>query len=228
MPEPLPKARARRAEHPATRGAAIGPETHATGDPRLLEVALLNRLLADAQQGDRAARERLLAELRPRLLLVARVRLRDTLREQAEDVVQETLIVVTERLAVISDRPDRYALAVLRNKIGHVYRSRQRRASRRAFAATAADATAGAAVPLEELADPAPQAFPDPLLRKRIEKAFAALGTRCRTVIAMKSRGARTEEILRLFPDVKPATVYSQVSRCCKQFAGLLGMAARR
>jgi RNA polymerase sigma-70 factor (ECF subfamily) len=62
----------------------------------------LERLIADACAGDRAALNRLLAHVRPRLVSVALRMVRD--RDDAEDVVQEALLKVCRHLTRFEGR----------------------------------------------------------------------------------------------------------------------------
>jgi RNA polymerase sigma factor (sigma-70 family) len=85
----------------------------------------LSRMFTLAQQGDQESREHVFSFLRSRFLSVANHRLRDG----AEDVVHETLIVVHNHFSEIANLGGLVAFSnqVLRNKIGNVYQSRGRR-----------------------------------------------------------------------------------------------------
>jgi RNA polymerase sigma factor (sigma-70 family) len=83
-------------------------------------------LFTQAQQGDKEAREQIFFFLRGRFLAVAKHRL---LEADAEDVVQETLMVVHDSFSELRTVENlmAYTMGVLRNKIGNAYRKRERR-----------------------------------------------------------------------------------------------------
>jgi RNA polymerase sigma factor (sigma-70 family) len=86
----------------------------------------LTPLLADAQAGQWQAREEIFFFLHARFLTLAKLRL---VGEDAEDVVQETLIVVERHFLEFQTVEDLLAFTdgVMRNKIGGFYRKRDRR-----------------------------------------------------------------------------------------------------
>ncbi len=86
-----------------------------------------NTLLEDCRKGDSSARERLFGGLRVRLGLILKYRLRGWPAEDLDDILQETLMVVAEKLEHIESTPDLFALDVLRKKIGNRLASRQRK-----------------------------------------------------------------------------------------------------
>jgi len=101
----------------------------------------LEAALARAARGSPEAREEVFSLLAPRLLALAKQRV----GEEAEDVVQETLIIVNGQLPTLAAAPHpaphaapyaapyaaerllTFAHTVLRNKIGNLYRKRDRR-----------------------------------------------------------------------------------------------------
>ncbi|MDD5087483.1 MAG: sigma factor [bacterium] len=84
-----------------------------------------NGLLSQAQKSNCKAREELCRQLRERLLSVAQFRLRGLDRTVHEEVVQEAMLTVVEKLEGISENPHYFALVVLRNKIGDLLRRRK-------------------------------------------------------------------------------------------------------
>lgn len=86
-----------------------------------------NSLLNNAKNGHHADRNRLFELLRARLLTISQFKLRGWPIEEVEDIVQDTLSVILDKLDTINDNPHYYALAVLENKIGGVLRQRKRR-----------------------------------------------------------------------------------------------------
>ncbi|HJQ69031.1 MAG TPA: RNA polymerase sigma factor [Blastocatellia bacterium] len=84
--------------------------------------------LAAAKRGDAGAIDRLFDFLRSRLLVIARYRV----AESAEDLVQETMVIVHNHLPEFENMEGLLAFTnqVLRNKIGNVYQERDRRKQR--------------------------------------------------------------------------------------------------
>ena len=86
----------------------------------------MNSLVAQVLEGDKDARERLIAHLRERFVLLAR---RRTGSADAEDLAQEACMTVVEKLNCGS-KPEffeAWAYQILRNKIGNYLQSAQRR-----------------------------------------------------------------------------------------------------
>ena len=81
--------------------------------------------LARAKNGHAEAIDQLFDFLRSRLLVIARYRV----QESAEDLVQETLVIVHNRLPEFENPEGLLAFTnqVLRNKIGNIYQERDRR-----------------------------------------------------------------------------------------------------
>jgi DNA-directed RNA polymerase specialized sigma24 family protein len=86
-----------------------------------------NLLLQQIRHGDSDARERLFAQLEVRLRTILKYRLQGWPEEELDDVLQDTLLVVSEKLEQVESNPDHYALNVLRNKIGNRIVRRRRR-----------------------------------------------------------------------------------------------------
>lgn len=86
----------------------------------------LTYLLTCAQQGQREAREEIFFFLRTRFLVLAKLRL---MEEDAQDVVQETLMVVDDHFSELETAESLLAFTneVMRNKIGNFYQKRNRR-----------------------------------------------------------------------------------------------------
>ena len=110
-------------------------------------------LLDDCRHGDARAREQLFSFLRVRLLSIAQYRLRGVSTEVIEDLVQNTLTLVVERIAAIESNPHLYALQTLRNKIGDFLRSRARRVEQ-SINVTGGDGDESADLQDVSLADP--------------------------------------------------------------------------
>jgi RNA polymerase sigma factor (sigma-70 family) len=88
----------------------------------------LSTRLAEAQQGRQESGEEVFAFLRGRLLSLARYRV----QEAAEDIVQETLVIVHNHLPEFHTLENLIAFAhqVLRNKVGNIYQGRDRQKRR--------------------------------------------------------------------------------------------------
>jgi len=82
----------------------------------------LDGMVVQAQQGDQELREEIFSFLHVRFLVLAKHRL----TEGAEDVVQETLIVIHEHFSELETLKTLLAFGnqVLRNKIGNIYQKR--------------------------------------------------------------------------------------------------------
>jgi RNA polymerase sigma factor (sigma-70 family) len=78
-----------------------------------------NSLLLLSRAGDTRAREQLFSALQVRLRTILKYRLRGWSEEELDDVLQDTLLVVVEKLDQVESNPDYFALNVLRNKIGN-------------------------------------------------------------------------------------------------------------
>lgn len=76
-------------------------------------------LLEAARQGDKEAERALFQALAAQLRPVIAYRLRTYRKEDREDMLQDTLATFFEKIASINDHPERFALQILRNKIGN-------------------------------------------------------------------------------------------------------------
>ena len=86
-----------------------------------------NSLLNSSKAGLDADRDRLFELLLVRLVTICQYRLRGWPSEEIEDIVQDSLAIVFEKLATVNDNPHYFALAVLENRIGGVLRQKRRR-----------------------------------------------------------------------------------------------------
>jgi DNA-directed RNA polymerase specialized sigma24 family protein len=85
-----------------------------------------NDLLRRCKANDNAAREQLFGHLHVRLRTILKYRLRGWPTEELDDILQDTLVVVSERLSQLESNPDHFALEVMRNKIGNRIARRRR------------------------------------------------------------------------------------------------------
>jgi len=95
--------------------------------PELENGTDFNELLRASRSGDPAARERLFGHLQVRLRAILKYRLRGWPVEELEDILQDALLVVSEKLDQVESNPHYFALDVLRKKIGGSLSRRRRR-----------------------------------------------------------------------------------------------------
>jgi RNA polymerase sigma-70 factor (ECF subfamily) len=155
-----------------------------------------------------------MAQLRERIFRFAASRLR---REQAEDMAQETMLVLHERYPGVSDPVELLPLAfqILRFKMA----AAGRKAARRGEAQAGEQEEA-------RVADPSPdpeQAASQSELESRLSAALPALGERCREIFRLKLLGYGFEEIRRHFGVESINTVYTWDARCRKALLERLG-----
>ncbi len=86
----------------------------------------LEALLGLAKTADADALNRLCKEIEVRLRPILEFRLRSWSREDREDLLQNTLITFCEKIGGVSDHPLRFALAILRNKVGNELQAARR------------------------------------------------------------------------------------------------------
>lgn len=157
-------------------------------------------------------RDEILRLLRERIVAFAASRGQ---RETAEDLAQDTLVVLEEKYPHVSEVAELTPLAfqVIRFKMAAAGRKSMRRGE-------------AWALPVDELAlsngdDPER----DLLLqerRARLKAALAELGERCRTLLKMKLAGRSFEEIRKHFDAGSLNTVYTWDLRCRRQLTEAL------
>jgi RNA polymerase sigma-70 factor (ECF subfamily) len=160
-----------------------------------------------------ASRDAALQALRARLLSAARQRLSPA---DAEDVTQETLLLLATKYAHVHDPAELVALgiAILRRKRADLWRKANRRGE-----PTAEDA---AALPLPDGRPSAETSAADRERLRLFEEAAARLGARCREILRRKLDGMSFVEIAaELGAPVN--TVYSWDRRCRETLRRLLG-----
>ncbi len=155
-----------------------------------------------------------LSRLRERIFGFAASRLS---REAAEDLAQETMLVLHEKYAHVADPAELLPLAfqVIRFKMVAAVRKSVRRGEARS-------------VPVEDL--PLASREPDPEklaaraeMRTRLLAAVAALGDRCKEMLRLKLEGRSFEEIRRHFRAASINTVYTWDARCRKSLLERMG-----
>jgi RNA polymerase sigma-70 factor (ECF subfamily) len=155
-----------------------------------------------------------LRQLRERILSFAASRLS---REAAEDLTQETLLLLHEKYPQVAEPGELLPLAfqVIRFKMAAAVRKSVRRGESRG-------------VPVDELPLASPGDDPERAasraeLRSRLLAAIADLGDRCREIFRLKLEGRVFEEIRVHFGVDSINTVYTWDSRCRKALLDRMG-----
>lgn len=155
-----------------------------------------------------------LGPLRERIFHFAASRLS---REAAEDLAQETMLLLHEKYPLVVEPAELLPLAfqIVRFKMSAAVRKAVRRGEH-------------SAVPVDEL--PLPSQGEDPEraaargeLRRQLLTAIGALGERCREIFRMKLLGRNFEEIRVHFAVESINTIYTWDSRCRKSLLERLG-----
>ena len=156
--------------------------------------------------------EPLLERLRQRFLAFAR---RSLASDVAEDLVQETFLLLTTKYAHVRAPEDRVRLgiAIIRKKRAGHWRKSHRRGEAEAVDATEANLEDDRPDP-EELADRR-------LLVARLRTAVAALSGRCRELVRLKLEERTFPEIAEIMK-AKLNTVYSWDHRCTERLRVLV------
>lgn len=84
-------------------------------------------LLEGVKAGDKTSQTQFYTDLAVTLLPIVQSRLRGWSSVTHQDVLQETLITVSQKLKDINTQPHHFAAGILRNKIGDLLRSGKRR-----------------------------------------------------------------------------------------------------
>jgi RNA polymerase sigma-70 factor (ECF subfamily) len=159
-------------------------------------------------------RDQVLTSLRERILAFATLHVS---RTQAEDLVQEVLVVLHEKYARVTELTELVPLAfqVLRFKMLDAHRKSLRRGEYN-----------------QESVDDLPLADPgdDPATqldqKQRVDRLLAVmaqLGARCREVFKWKLEGKSFPEIQKLMGQNSINTIYTWDLRCRKQLLSLMG-----
>jgi RNA polymerase sigma-70 factor (ECF subfamily) len=159
-------------------------------------------------------RTEILARLRERIVVFAASRIG---RDAAEDIAQETLILLHEKYAHVSRLEELVPLSlqIARFKLMSVTRKAHRRGEDHA-------------VPVDEIQVPDLNADPSLTVERRellerLERALPQLGERCRELFRLKLQGRSFPEIQKLMQAASVNTVYTWDFRCRKQLLELLG-----
>lgn len=159
-------------------------------------------------------RTELLERLRERIFAFAASRLG---KDFADDVAQETLMVIHEKYAHLTAIEDLLpvALQTARFKMNGARRKMVRHGE---FTAVAADG-----IPLADGLPGQDEVLERKQMRERMARAIAQLGERCRKILAWKLAGHGFGEIQRLLGVESINTVYTWDHRCRKDLLELMG-----
>lgn len=158
--------------------------------------------------------DEILRQLRERIFRFAASRLS---REAAEDVTQETLLLLHEKYPHVAEAGQLLPLAfqVVRFKMAGAARKSIRRGE-------------GRAAPVDELPLPSPNDDPERAaaraeMRGRLLAAIAGLGERCREIFRLKLEGRGFAEIRAHLGVESINTIYTWDSRCRKALLERMG-----
>ncbi|MBI4891550.1 MAG: sigma-70 family RNA polymerase sigma factor [Acidobacteria bacterium] len=155
-----------------------------------------------------------LSRLRERIFGFAASRLS---REAAEDLAQETMLVLHEKYAHVAEPAELLPLAfqVIRFKMAAAVRKSARRGEART-------------IPVEDLPLASREADPERAaarseMRQRLLAAVSGLGDRCKEMLRLKLEGRSFEEIRQHFQAASINTVYTWDARCRKALLERMG-----
>ncbi len=159
-------------------------------------------------------REEILRQLRERIVAFATSR---GLREGAEDVAQDVLMVLHEKYPHVTELTDLVPLSfqVLRFKMLDRHRKMMRRGE---YNQESADDHA--------LVDPGDDPSLQAEQKERVTQLITAiqqLGERCQKIFRLKLEGHTFPEIMNIFGERSINTIYSWDLRCRKQLLALMG-----
>jgi RNA polymerase sigma factor (sigma-70 family) len=192
-----------------------------------------NGLLDACRLNDAFAREQLFKALRVRLVTITQYRLRGVSKEVIEDLVQNTLTLVIERITAIDSNPQLYALQILRNKIGDHLRGRARRTDQ-SLSPTGYDAgDEPGEIQDTTLADPESVAFETHVesaeIVQTIRRAIRKLTPICQALFAALLEQRSINEVWELAQETEPGLNRSAFDKrlfdCRKRLRVLIGNA---
>lgn len=163
---------------------------------------------------DPGARDAILRKLRERIVAYAACHLS---RDVAEDLAQETLMVLEEKYAHVERLEELLPLSlqIVRFKGMALRRKAMRRGEYNQVSVTD--------IQLPDLeADPAERAERREML-ERLERAVSQLGERCRELLRLKLEGRSFPEIQKAMGAAALNTVYTWDHRCRKNLLELMG-----
>lgn len=159
-------------------------------------------------------RNQILAGLRERILAFAASRVS---RDHAEDLTQETLVVLHEKYPAVTDLTELVPLAF------QVLRFKMLDAHRKAFRRGEYNQESVEELPLADPADDPATQLDQQQRVARLLSAITQLGERCRELFKWKLEGHSFPEIQKLMGQASINTIYTWDLRCRKQLLSLMG-----
>jgi RNA polymerase sigma-70 factor, ECF subfamily len=159
-------------------------------------------------------RNQTLAGLRERILAFATSRVS---RDHAEDLTQETLVVLHEKYPAVTDLTELVPLAF------QVLRFKMLDAHRKAFRRGEYNQESVEELPLADPADDPATQLDQQQRVDRLLSAITQLGERCRELFKWKLEGRSFPEIQKLMGQASINTIYTWDLRCRKQLLSLMG-----
>jgi RNA polymerase sigma-70 factor, ECF subfamily len=159
-------------------------------------------------------RNQILAGLRERILAFATSRVS---RDHAEDLTQETLVVLHEKYSAVTDLTELVPLAF------QVLRFKMLDAHRKAFRRGEYNQESVEELPLADPADDPATQLDQQQRVDRLLSAITQLGERCRELFKWKLEGHSFPEIQKLMGQASINTIYTWDLRCRKQLLNLMG-----
>ena len=159
-------------------------------------------------------RDQILASLRERILAFATLRVP---RAQAEDLVQEVLVVLHEKYAPVTELSELVPLAfqILRFKMLDAHRKSFRRGE---YNQESIDD-----LPLTDPCDDPARQLDQKQRVDRLLASIGQLGERCRELFKWKLEGKSFPDIQRLMNQTSINTIYTWDLRCRKQLLDMMG-----
>jgi len=167
-----------------------------------------------ASAGSPSPRDEILRKLRERIVGFAASKMG---REDAEDIAQETLILLHEKYPQV-ERLDELLPLALRIVSFKVLALRRKSARRGEYTRLSIDD-----LQLTDGAADSAAAFERTEIRTRLLRAISQMGERCRNMFALKLEGKTFGEIQAILGAASINTVYAWDFRCRKQLLGLMG-----
>jgi len=189
-----------------------------------------NELLHRTKNGDKEAQNDLFEELTVTLRPFLECRLRGYDREDKEDVLQETLITFGQKLDRIRDNPHKYAIKILRNKIGHVLRRRAHQFQISLDSDNPIPSVSKKAIERSLSIHRSSDDLLDELTRKEelnsLQNAIAALPDFCRNLFIRILKGYEREELWNQYksthPEMNRGAFRKRIYDCRKRLVELL------
>lgn len=160
------------------------------------------------------SQDEILASLRERILAFATLRVS---RAQAEDLIQEVLVVLHEKYPNVADLTELVPLAfqVLRFKMLDAHRKSLRRGEYNQESVED--------LPLADPGDDPATQLDQKQRVARLLSAIGRLGERCRELFKWKLEGKSFPEIQKIMGQNSINTIYTWDLRCRKQLLGFMG-----